>query len=170
MIGLRIARIQPPHHWHLDAIQQAFSHGVKKLIIGIGSSDKSHTSDNPFSANERHHMIQTLLDQHNLSAHTEIYQLPDFPDDAQRLQYIADKLPAFTHVVSDNPQVTDLFPDRHIIQPKNRIIIRASDIRQAIINQNHTIIHQFLSPEIIHYLQEIDAYERIKSLHSHPEQ
>jgi len=106
-------------------------------------------------------MIQIFLDQHNLSQHTEIYQLPDFPDDAQRLQHIADKLPAFTHIISDNPQVTDLFPDRHIIQPENRILIRASDIRQAIIDQNHTIINQFLSPEIIHYLQEIDAHNRL---------
>jgi nicotinamide-nucleotide adenylyltransferase len=164
MIGLRIARIQPPHLGHLDAIQQAFSHGMKKLIIGIGSADKYNTAQNPFSENERQHMIQTLIDKHNLSDYTQIYHLPDFPEDTQWIQHITNTLPTWSHVISDNPQVTDLFPDRHIIQPKNRIIIRASDIRQAIREQNHTVIQQFLAPEVIAYLEQIDAYERIKSL------
>jgi nicotinamide-nucleotide adenylyltransferase len=165
MIGLRIARIQPPHHWHLDAIQQAFSHGVKKLIIGIGSSDKSHTPDNPFSAQERNHMLSLLLEQNGLLSMTEIYHFPDFANDTQRIQHILHNVPSFTHVISDNPQVTDLFPDRHIIQPENRIHIRASDIRQAIIDQHDHIIQQYLSPEVIDYLQKTDAYERIKKLY-----
>jgi len=154
----------------LDAIQQAFSHGIKKLIIGIGSSDKSHTPDNPFSAQEREHMLSLLLEKNGLLSMTQIYHLPDFPDDTQWTQHIIQTIPTFTHVISDNPRVNDQFDDKIIIQPQNNLPIRASDIRHAIINQNHTIINQFLSPHIIHYLQKVDAYERIKNLHSHPEQ
>jgi len=165
MIGLRIGRIQPPHLGHIDAIQQSFSHGITKLIIGIGSSNKVHSKDNPFSVYERHHMLSLLLEQNGLLSMTEIYELPDFADDTQRTQHIVHSVPSFTHVISDNPQVTNLFPDRYIIQPENRIPIRASDIRQAIINQHDHIIQQYLSPEIIHYLQETDAYERIKKLY-----
>ncbi len=164
MIGLRIARIQPPHHWHLDAIQQAFSHGITKLIIGIGSSDKSHTQDNPFSIEERHHMLSLLLEKNGLLAHTEIYHLPDFPDDAQRTQHIAQTVPAFTHIISDNPRVNDLFNDKIIIQPQNNLPIRASIIRQAIIDQQDDIIQQYLTQDIISYLQEIQADKRIGKL------
>jgi len=112
----------------LDAIQQAFSHGVKKLIIGIGSSDKSHSPDNPFSAQEREHM------------------------------------PTFTHVISDNPRVNDQFDDKIIIQPQNNLPIRASDIRHAIIHHQDHIIQQYLSPEVINYLQTIQAEERMGKL------
>jgi len=165
MIGLRIARIQPPHHWHLDAIQQAFSHGIKKLVIGIGSADQSHTTDNPFSIDERHHMIERLLHTHKLIHMTEIYQIPDFPDDTQWTQHITHHIPDFHHIISDNPRVTDLFPDKKIIIPQQNIAIRASDIRQAIIHQKDDILQKHLSPEIINYLQEIDAHERIKWLY-----
>ena len=162
--GLWIARIQPPHHWHLDAIQQAFSHGVKKLIIGIGSSDKTHTTDNPFSIDERQYMIEKLLQSQNFLSMTEIYQIPDFPNDTQRTQHVIQTIPDFHHIISDNPRVTDLFPDKKIIIPQQNIAIRASDIRNAIIHQHDHILQQHLSPDIINYLQEINAYDRLKLL------
>ena len=162
--GLRIARIQPPHHGHIDAIQQALDFWLKKIIIGIGSANISHTSDNPFSADERQYMIQTLLDKHGLTSYTQIHHLPDFPDDTQRTQHIIQTIPDFTHVISDNTRVNSLFHDKIIIQPQTNLPVRASVIRQAIIQQQDHILQQFLSPEIINYLTQIDGYQRIKSL------
>jgi len=162
--GLRIARIQPPHNWHLDAIQQAFSHDITKLIIGIGSSDKYNTPDNPFTAQEREHMISLLLEKNWLLSQTQIFHIPDFPDDAERTQNIVQSVPDFTHIISDNPQVTNLFNDKIIIKPDNNILIRASDIRQAMMYQQTHSIEQYLSKEVINYLEEIQAEERIKNL------
>ena len=159
--GLRIARIQPPHHWHLDAIRQAFDHGITTLIIGIGSADKSHTPDNPFSVQERHHMLTLLLEQNGLTSQTQIHHISDFPDNKKRIQNIVQTVPEFTHIISDNPRVTDLFNDKIIIQPQNNLPVRASDIRQAIIQQQNHIIEQYLSTDVIGYLKEIDGYKRL---------
>jgi nicotinamide mononucleotide adenylyltransferase len=42
----------------LDGIQQALDQGITKLIIGIGSSNKEFTAENPFTYEERKQMIE----------------------------------------------------------------------------------------------------------------
>ncbi|HIQ38838.1 MAG TPA: nicotinamide-nucleotide adenylyltransferase, partial [Methanothermococcus okinawensis] len=56
MRGFLIGRWQPFHKGHLSIIEE-ISKEVDELIIGIGSAQKSHTLNDPFTAGERIMMI-----------------------------------------------------------------------------------------------------------------
>ncbi len=60
MRGLLIGRFQPFHKGHLYVIGK-IAEEVDEIIIGIGSAQKSHCLDNPFTAGERLMMIKKAL-------------------------------------------------------------------------------------------------------------
>ena len=74
-IGLFIGRFQPFHFGHIDALHQARKYGITEFFIGIGSSNKEHTAENPFTYDERKTMITKLLN--SLHIKFKIYSIPD---------------------------------------------------------------------------------------------
>ena len=60
-VGVLVGRFQPFHNGHLEAVRYA-SKKVDYVYIVIGSSQKSHERDNPFTAGERIAMIKAALD------------------------------------------------------------------------------------------------------------
>ena len=60
MKALFIGRFQPFHKGHLKVIKDIIKKDYR-VIIGIGSSQYSHTVDNPFTSDERKKMIQETL-------------------------------------------------------------------------------------------------------------
>lgn len=91
-ICLFIGRFQPYHLGHHMVIQ-GMTKVCKKVIIGIGSSQESGTSDNPYSAQERKEMIQEALQDENIIPmfDIEFMELPDDNDDARWAQHILEK-------------------------------------------------------------------------------
>lgn len=72
---------------------QGMTKVCKKVIIGIGSSQESATSDNPYSAQERKEMIQEALQDENIIPmfDIEFVELPDDSDDAGWTQRVLEK-------------------------------------------------------------------------------
>ena len=63
--ALIIGRFQPLHNGHLEVIRKVASE-CDRMIIGIGSAQYSHLTDNPFTAGERYLMVsETLRDEGN---------------------------------------------------------------------------------------------------------
>ena len=58
--ALFVGRFQPFHKGHLYAVQHILKE-AEELIIVIGSAEKSHELDNPFTAGERMEMIRRAL-------------------------------------------------------------------------------------------------------------
>ena len=162
---LRIARMQPLHHGHTDAIQQALETGIERLIIGIGSANKSHTADNPLHIAERIQILETALQKHNIYTLVEIHPIPDFVYDASWLDHIYTQLPDFDTVVSNNPWVTGIFVQqgKAIIQPVERLAIRATDIRQAILDDNRAFLQEHLLPSTLQHIYERDIASRLRN-------
>ncbi|HIE34115.1 MAG TPA: nicotinamide-nucleotide adenylyltransferase, partial [Candidatus Altiarchaeales archaeon] len=71
--ALIIGRFQPFHFGHLKLIEWA-ADSVDYIIIGIGSSQESHTWNNPFTAPERRKMIERSL---RTFKNYQIYEIPD---------------------------------------------------------------------------------------------
>lgn len=80
---LFIGRFQPYHNGH-HLVVQGMTKLCGKIIIGIGSSDKSRSSENPYSAQERKEMIQAALQDEDLIPMFDInfIVIPDHADDA----------------------------------------------------------------------------------------
>jgi len=60
-VGLFVGRFQPFHYGHLAAVRFALKR-VDYLYVVVGSAQKSHQRDNPFTAGERIAMIKSALD------------------------------------------------------------------------------------------------------------
>lgn len=75
-------RFQPYHNGH-HLVIQGMTKLCGKIIIGIGSSDKSRSAENPYTVQERKEMIQAALQDEDLIPMFDInfILLPDVADD-----------------------------------------------------------------------------------------
>ncbi len=159
-----IARLQPLHLGHLDAIKQAFAQGIQKVLIGIGSSDKKGTNDNPFSADDRKKMIMDVLLAEWLADKCSVYYVMDTHDNTAWRAQIDNEIEPFSTVVSDNDYLKLLFPDKKFIKPEMNLKMRGTTIRIALLQKNYSILSKFLHPMTVQSLDELNAFEKIKEV------
>ncbi|PJE76666.1 hypothetical protein COV05_03235 [Candidatus Uhrbacteria bacterium CG10_big_fil_rev_8_21_14_0_10_48_16] len=90
---LFIGRFQPYHIGHQMVIQGMVKL-CKKVVIGIGSSEKSGTAENPYTTAERKEMIQQALQDQDIIPLFDVVfvDLPDHDDDAQWTEHVLEKV------------------------------------------------------------------------------
>lgn len=166
-IWLFITRCQPGlHDGHLDSIHEAFDAGMTKIIIGVGSADKEFTKDNPFTYNERKHMIELSLQQDMPDIEIEIYPIPHSNDGEQWKNYILKNLPYFDYIISSNAMVREWFKDadKKFFQTSITTNTRASIIRNKISMGDYQYLYKALPATVVEYLKEIKAFERLRNI------
>jgi nicotinamide-nucleotide adenylyltransferase len=107
MNALLIGRFQPFHNGHLHLIQN-LSKTYNEVIIGVGSSQYSHTAENPFSYNERHEMIARSLTDAGITNY-RIVAIPDIHDPPHWVDHVLSYVNDFDVVISNNPETCRLF-------------------------------------------------------------
>ncbi len=75
MKALFIGRFQPFHNGHAELIR-LISKKYEEIIIGIGSAQRSHTIENPFTAAERTAMIKEFLKDEGMKSY-QIFEIKD---------------------------------------------------------------------------------------------
>src|SRR3989344_9068459 len=108
--GLFIGRFQPFHKGHLQDIKDALNE-VDELIIAIGSSQFSHTEENPFSVEERIEMIEDTLIANDISDYT-IFPIPDIGNYNKWVEHIELIVPQFDVVFTGNELTEKLFREK----------------------------------------------------------
>ena len=109
MKALLIGRFQPFHNGHLHLIQE-LSKTYTTIIIGVGSSQYSHTADNPFSYDERREMITKSLADAGITNY-RILAIPDIHDPPHWVDHVLTYITDFDVVISNNPETCRLFTD-----------------------------------------------------------
>jgi nicotinamide-nucleotide adenylyltransferase len=139
MDGFLIGRFQPFHLGHLEAVNFALSK-VEQLYIGIGSSNKSHQPRNPFTVEERRHMILSSLDGKTLKR-VSIYDIPDLDDHSKWTQSIDEIIPNYDIVFSNDDFTHSLYQkiekDVISVELKSREIFSGTNIRKMILNEEN---------------------------------
>ncbi len=127
--ALFVGRFQPFHIGHLKVIEWILKK-YDKVIIVIGSSDKSKTDNDPFTAEERKKMISKTLGTENIEKY-EIIEIPDVHDDGAWVKCILEKA-KFDTVFSTNSWVKRCFEIFNISVEKHPKFgnISASGIRK----------------------------------------
>lgn len=152
--ALFIGRFQPFHLGHLSVVKTILQKN-DFLIIGIGSAEESHTSQNPFTARERWSMITAALDVEKIPRKKyTIIPIRDINDSARWVEYIANLIPPFDCIYTGSPIVKKLFKQNKkykIIPVKILKGITATQIRNAL-DQNKNW-QKFLPPAVANYLQ-----------------
>ncbi len=160
-IGLFIGRFQPFHLGHIDALKQARKYGITEFLIGVGSSNKEHTAENPFTYEERKTMITKILN--SLWVKFTIYPLPDVESDDDRKNYIIKNLPKFDVVISGNPRTSGIFKKTPYKICTIKIIkdIKSTAIRHMIHINDMEGLKELVPGQVIIYLKSMKADKRL---------
>ena len=160
-IGLFIGRFQPFHLGHIDALKQARKYGITEFFIGIWSSNKEHTAENPFSHEERKTMITKILN--SLGVKFTIYPLPDMEKDDDRKEYVINNLPKFDAIISGNPLTTSIFKKNKYAISNIKITkdIKSTAIKHMIHIWDIEGLKELIPGQIITYLQSMKADKRL---------
>lgn len=107
----------------------------KKVVIGIGSSEKSRTAENPYTAQERKEMIQQALQDEDIIPmfDVEFVDLPDEADDGQWTQHVLEKVGRVDAVWTGNDATKNCFEGKlEVKQIKEVPGISSTGIRKMI--------------------------------------
>lgn len=135
MNGLLIGRFQPFHKGHLSAVNFGLSK-VENLWIGIGSSNKSHETKNPFTADERKEMIISSLDSESLKQ-VKVFYVPDIGDHEKWTFHVDSIVPKYDVVFSNDDFTLSLYKKRGMqvieVPLLQRDMISGTKIREMIL-------------------------------------
>ena len=164
MDGLLIGRFQPFHLGHLDAVLFALSR-TENLFIGIGSSNKSNETRNPFSAKERREMIISSVEP-SITDRIKIFDIPDVGDHEKWTFEIDKIMPKYDVIFTNDEFTKTLFEKREMnvvpVVLKDREKFSGTNIRELIADDENW---QDLVPRgTKKVLDNIDAKERLKNL------
>lgn len=161
-----MGRFQPFHNGHLAAVGYALKK-VDYLFIVIGSSQKSHERDNPFTAGERIAMIKAALDDADIS--TEKWMaVPVADTEAHALwpAMLKTTLPPFSMVFTNDWLTTRLLKEQGIkveaVPYLERASYSATNVRSRILEMTEW---EKLVPEPVAFIiRDIGGVERVRSM------
>ena len=166
MKGLFVGRFQPLHLGHLEAIRFCLRR-VDHLYIVVGSAQKSHEPDNPFTVGERIEMLRRTLKEEGIPC--ERYTLIPVPDvESHRLWVPLLRLyvPEFEVAFSNDPLTVTLLREAGVkvveVELKDREVLSATEVRRRMLEGEDW---EALVPNpVSSYLKEIGGVERLKSI------
>lgn len=167
-IALFIGRFQPLHHGHIYVLKSILK-SYKKVKIGIGSSQLSHTLNDPFTSEERKKFLKASLEKRGFSSKRyEIYYIPDIFNAKKWVDHVISFVGDFNSIFSNSDWVRELFFNKGIkVERKFTIFNKkynGNNIRNLIIKNNKTW-KTLVPKEVVELIEEFDGINRIKSLY-----
>jgi len=165
MRGLLIGRFQPFHNGHVYVIKE-IQKEVDEVVICIGSAQKSHSLENPFTSGERVMMIKKSLYENGITKNYYIIPIPDVENNSLWVSNVKSLGPPFSKVYSGNPLVKRLFEERGIkvaTPPMyNRKEYSGTEIRKRMLEGKPW---EGLVPKgVVEVVGEVDGITRIRDL------
>jgi nicotinamide-nucleotide adenylyltransferase len=164
-IALFIGRFQPLHHGHIYVLKKLFKRH-RKVKIGIGSSQLSHTTNDPFEKEERTQFIMAALQKRNISPdHFEIYFIPDIFNANKWVSHVHSIVGDIDIVYSNSDWIRNLFSKAGFeIGEKMEIFknkYNGSHIRN-LISKNQQKWKELVPKEVIDLMIKFNGIDRIK--------
>ena len=162
--ALFIGRFQPYHNGH-HLVVQGMTKLAGRIIIGIGSSDKSGTMENPFTAQERKEMIQRALQADDIIPMFDInfVELPDVGDDQKWADQVLELVGKVDKVWTGNEHTKKCFEGRIEIQNIKEVPgIESTQIRDLMKKGGDW--EDKVPTEIARAIKEIEGHKRIQKM------
>jgi len=161
--SLFIGRFQPFHNGHLSVLKGMVKVS-DKVLIGIGSSEKSGTAENPFSSAERREMIQRALQDVNVIPNYDVafIDLPDMEEDEVWAKMCLELCENQVSTVwTGNEWTKKCFENTGVkIQDIKEVPgISSTEIRQCMLEGKPW--EDMVPPSVIEYIKDIDGVSRI---------
>jgi len=160
MKALFIGRFQPFHKGHLKILQDA-SKNYDEIIIGIGSSQYSHTTNNPFTAEERKLMIDRSLEKARIKNY-KIILIPDIHNPPKWVDHVLSIYSDFDIVISNNSLTKSLFFEKGYSVKKTKLYDKkrfsGKEIRRRI--KKGELWEDLVPDEVFKFLAQINGTQR----------
>jgi len=164
MNALFIGRFQPFHNGHLLFLQHICNQ-YDEIIIGIGSSQYSHTSDNPFSYDERKRMIESSLKEAGIR-NFRIVAIPDIHNPPQWVSHVVSLVDDFDVILTNNSFTKQLFEEKGYIVKKTSLIERekysGAHIRKQM--KENTSWENLVPEPVVTILHDIHGIKRVQQI------
>ncbi len=165
MRGLLIGRFQPFHLGHVYVIKE-IAKEVDEIIIGIGSAQKSHSLENPFTAGERLMMISRSLYENGIDKNYYIIPINDIDNNSLWVSHVKSLTPPFNKVYSGNPLVKRLFKEagKAVATPPlfNRREYSGTEIRRRMLRGEPW--EELVPRAVVKVIEEVKGVERLRDL------
>jgi nicotinamide-nucleotide adenylyltransferase len=164
MRALYVGRFQPYHLGHHEVIKEIAAE-ADDVIICIGSAQRSHELENPFTAGERYLMISKSLRAEKIS-NFYIVSILDVNWNAVWVAHVESLIPPVDVVYTNNPLIQRLFEERdytvHVPPLFNRTEHSGREIRRRILNNEQW--EQLVPQPVVEVIHEIDGIKRMRDL------
>jgi nicotinamide-nucleotide adenylyltransferase len=165
-VGLLVGRFQPFHLGHLAAVQYALKQ-VQYLYVVVGSAQRSHERDNPFTAGERITMIKGALDGNGVDP-SKWMAIPISDADSHSLwvSSIESMVPKFDIVFTNDALTFLLFKEEGMevksIPYRDRSKYSATNVRTRILERKDW--EGLVPPQVAKLVKRFGGVERVRSL------
>ncbi|MDA4120147.1 MAG: nicotinamide-nucleotide adenylyltransferase [Thaumarchaeota archaeon] len=165
-VGLFVGRFQPFHLGHLAAVKYALKQ-VRYLYVVVGSAQRSHERDNPFTAGERITMIKSALDGNGVDP-SKWMAIPIVDADSHSLWVtsVESMVPKFD-IVFTNDALTFLLFNEGGIEVKavpylDRSRYSATNVRDRILERKDW--DSLVPPQVAKLVKRFGGVERVRAL------
>ena len=164
--GLFVGRFQPFHLGHLSVIKHILEK-VDPLIIVIGSSQYSHTLENPFTGGERLTMLKLALDEAGIPPDRHLLiPIQDLNVHKLWVPHVVSQTPKFQTVFSNEPLTVALFLEAgfkvEAVPFFNREVYSATEIRRRMLgNQDWSSL---VPKSVALFIKKIEGDKRLQDL------
>ncbi|MDQ1281198.1 MAG: nicotinamide-nucleotide adenylyltransferase [Thermoproteota archaeon] len=164
--GLYVGRFQPFHRGHSEVVKGLLKK-VDELVVVIGSSQKSHELENPFTSGERIEMIRASLDEIGVSPSKHyLIPVPDSQDHSLWVPQVVSSSPFFDVVYSNEPFTRRLFKEAHFTVESipffKREIYSATEVRKRMMADEDW--RALLPKSVSEIIDRIGGVERLREL------
>jgi nicotinamide-nucleotide adenylyltransferase len=163
MRAFYIGRFQPYHLGHQEVLE-TIARECEEIIVGVGSSQLSHTFSDPFTAGERISMIMRSLANVNVLFY--VIPIEDIRRNAIWVSHVMTMTPPFDVVYTNNPYVVRLFNEAGFDVRSSPLYQRekysGSEIRRRMLNDEPW--EQLVPQVVAEIISEIDGANRLKEV------
>ena len=164
-VGILIGRFQPLHKGHVNAIEFARDNSERLFVI-VGSAEKSNQERNPFSFEERKRMIGLALKGKKLQDNISIVPINDARNHTEWIKSIKNTIGEYNLIFTNDELTEKLFKEDGAevlnVPLQDRNELSATEVRKRLELDKEW--ESLVTPEIVQYLKEINAVERMRSI------
>jgi nicotinamide-nucleotide adenylyltransferase len=166
LVGLFVGRFQPFHYGHLAAVKFALKR-VDYLYVVVGSAQKSHQRDNPFTSGERISMIKSALDGNGVDpSRWMAIPIVDADSHSVWVSSVESMVPKFDVVFTNDALTFLLFKEEGIevrsVPFLDRRHYSATNVRDRILERRNW--QGLVPPQVAKLVGKFGGVERVREL------
>ena len=161
-----MGRFQPFHFGHLEAVKYALAHADYVYVV-VGSAQRSHERDNPFTAGERIAMIKSALDGNKIDpSRWMAVPIPDADSHSLWVSTLESMVPKFDVVFTNDALTFLLFKEEGIevraVPYLDRRRYSATNVRDRILERKDW--ESLVPPQVAKLVKKFGGVERVGAL------